>query len=72
MDEAKTLAKKLAAKPKVALALIKSTVNTGLEMDLPSAITFENESFTIAYVSEDGREGMAAFNEKRKPTFKGK
>ena len=72
MDEAMAMAKKLAAKPKVALALIKSTVNTGLDMDLPSALSLENESFTLTYVSEDGREGMAAFAEKRKPNFKGK
>jgi enoyl-CoA hydratase len=72
MDEAMAMARKLAAKPKVALALIKSTVNTGLDMDLPSALSLENESFTLTYVSEDGREGMAAFAEKRKPNFKGK
>jgi len=41
-------------------------------MDLPSALSLETESFTLTYVSEDGREGMAAFAEKRKPNFKGK
>ncbi|OPY70287.1 MAG: putative enoyl-CoA hydratase echA8 [Syntrophorhabdus sp. PtaU1.Bin002] len=72
VDEAKAWAKKLAKKPKVALGLIKSAIDTGLNMDLPSGITFENDCFTLTYVSEDGREGMAAFAEKRKPSFKGK
>jgi enoyl-CoA hydratase len=71
-DEAKAWAKKLASKPRVAVSLIKSAIDTGANMDLASAITFENDCFTIAYISEDGREGMAAFAEKRKPTFKGK
>jgi enoyl-CoA hydratase len=72
LKEALTLAKKIAAKPRLPVTLIKSAVDTGLQMDLASAISFENESFTLAYVSEDGREGMAAFAEKRKPNFKGR
>jgi enoyl-CoA hydratase len=39
-------------------------------MDLQSAITYENDCFIISYVSEDGREGFKAFQEKRKPEFK--
>ena len=50
---------------------IKTAINNGVDMALPAAISFENECFTVAYVSEDGREGMAAFAEKRKPSFKG-
>ncbi len=71
LDEAKAWAKKLAKKPKVALGLIKSAIDNGMNMDLPTGITFENDCFTLTYVSEDGREGMQAFAEKRKPTFKG-
>lgn len=72
LDEAKAWAKKLAKKPKVAVSLIKTAIDTGINMDLASGISFENECFMISYVSEDGREGMAAFAEKRKPAFKGK
>jgi enoyl-CoA hydratase len=72
LDEAKAWAKKLASKPRVAMGLIKNAVNNGLNMDLPSALTYENDCFIISYVSEDGREGMASLIEKRKPVFKGK
>jgi len=72
LDEAKAWAKKLARKPKVAVGLIKTAIDQGMNMDLASAISFENECFVVSYVSEDGREGMAAFAEKRKPAFKGR
>lgn len=72
LDEAKTWAKQLASKPKVALSILKNVIDNGMNMDLQSAITYENNCFVITYVSEDGREGFQAFNEKRKPVFKGK
>ncbi len=70
LEEAKAWAKKLASKPKVALSLLKNTIDNGMNMDLQSAITYENNCFVIAYVSEDGREGFQAFIDKRKPSFK--
>jgi enoyl-CoA hydratase/carnithine racemase len=72
MEETMALANKLAAKPRVALALIKQCVDNGMSMDLPSGLTLERNSFVIAYASEDGREGINAFIEKRKPNYKGK
>jgi enoyl-CoA hydratase len=72
LDEAKAWAKKLASKPKVALTVLKSVIDNGINMDLDTALTFETESFIITYVSEDGREGFQSFIEKRKPNFKGK
>jgi enoyl-CoA hydratase len=70
LEEAKAWAKKLASKPKVALSLLKNTIDNGMNMDLQSAITYENNCFVITYVSEDGREGFQAFIDKRKPSFK--
>lgn len=70
LEEAKTWASKLASKPKVALGLLKNAIDNGMNMDLRSAITYENDCFVITYVSEDGREGFRALIEKRKPSFK--
>jgi enoyl-CoA hydratase len=72
MEEAKALAKKLASKPKAAFALIKRCIDNGLNMNLASGLTMEMDSFSIAFTSEDGREGINAFVEKRKPNYKGK
>jgi len=72
MEEAKAMAKKLAAKPKAAFALIKRCIDNGLNMNLASGLTMEMDSFSIAFTSEDGREGINAFVEKRKPNYKGK
>ncbi len=72
LDEAKAWAKKLAAKPPVALSILKRAIDNGMKMDLDTAVKYENDCFVITYVSEDGREGFQAFGEKRKPNFKGK
>ena len=71
-EEAMKLARKLAAKPKASLALIKRCVDNSFNMDLASGLTLEMDCFSIAFTSEDGREGVNAFVEKRKPIFKGK
>ncbi|RLA95605.1 MAG: enoyl-CoA hydratase/isomerase family protein, partial [Deltaproteobacteria bacterium] len=63
-------AQKMAQKPLVALQALKTAVERGLEMSLDAALVFEGECFLIAYTSEDGREGLRAFTERRKPDFK--
>jgi enoyl-CoA hydratase len=69
LEEAKTWARRLASKPKVALSLLKKTINNGINMDLQSALNYESDCFLITYVSDDGREGFKAFIDKRKPGF---
>jgi enoyl-CoA hydratase len=51
---------------------IKQSVNYGLNMDLASAMMFEIEAYNRLVPSEDRREGVLAFNEKRKPNFQGR
>jgi enoyl-CoA hydratase len=72
MEEAMALATTIAAMPAVALKMIKHAVDHGINMDLNSALTYEGECFVLSYTSEDGREGLRAFVEKRKPNFKDK
>lgn len=69
---AKTLVEHYATRAPLSHALIKHTVYTGLQMDLVSALDYETFIVTSVYQSEDRKEGIAAFFEKRKPNFKGR
>ena len=72
MDEAMKLAQQIAGKSSVQTGLIKSLVNTGVENDLASACALEIPRFSSSFSTDDQKEGMSAFLEKRKPVFKGK
>ena len=50
--------------------LIKESVNRAYESTLSEGVLFERRLFHAAFALEDQKEGMAAFVEKRKPTFK--
>jgi enoyl-CoA hydratase len=53
-------------------AKAKMAVDTGFNMDLTEALTLESYAFSFGFTTEDQKEGMTAFVEKRKPNFKGK
>jgi len=72
LDEAKKVANEIASKSPVAIRLAKMAVNKAFEMGLTQGIDFEREVFYLLFASEDKNEGMKAFQEKRKPEFKGK
>ncbi len=72
MAEAKELARKLLSKSSIALALAKKAITSGANMNLPSGLDLEAECFTLSFATEDQKEGMSAFLQKRKPEFKGK
>jgi enoyl-CoA hydratase len=72
MDEAMALAQKITGKSSVQTMFIKALVNNGRNIDLPSACALEIASFSACFATEDQKEGMTAFVEKRKPTFKGR
>ncbi len=70
MPEAKSLAQKLLTKSSVALAYAKKSINSGVSMSLSSAMDMDESYFARCFASEDQKEGMRAFMEKRKPEFK--
>jgi enoyl-CoA hydratase len=69
---AKNLAKQLAAKAPVALALAKKAIDLGTQTDLERGCALEASLFGLVASTEDRVEGTGAFLEKRKPTFKGR
>lgn len=70
--EATTLARKLAAKSPVALAKVKESVEGGLGLPLAEGLGEEARCYVDAYVSEDAKEGIRAFLEKRPARFPGR
>jgi enoyl-CoA hydratase len=72
MDETRKMALKIARQPAFTLKMTKLAVNGGLNMDIKSAMAYEARCFEILFSTEDQKEGMKAFVEKRKPVFKNK
>ena len=71
LDEAKKMAAVLLERPSVALMMNKIAVNDGMNMDMRSALAYEVRCFATLFSTEDQKEGIKAFIEKRKPNFKG-
>lgn len=72
MEEAIQLAARIADKAPIALKMIKEAVNKAVDVPLQEGLDFERKSFYLLFASEDQKEGMKAFVEKRKADFKGK
>jgi len=70
--ETMALARKIAAGPPISIKLMKLQVYEGLDMDLDTALRIAAACETITLSSEDHREGVAAFREKRPPKFQGR
>jgi enoyl-CoA hydratase/carnithine racemase len=71
MREALETAAIIAANAPISTRQLKQSVNMGLNMDLRSGMMFEIEAYNRMVPTEDRREGIQAFNEKRKPVYKG-
>jgi len=69
--EVENLANQLAEGPTAAFGIAKRIMNKGLTMDLSSVLESEASGQALAGTTEDAREGVMAFLEKRKPKFKG-
>ncbi|MGZ6372762.1 MAG: enoyl-CoA hydratase-related protein [Candidatus Limnocylindria bacterium] len=72
VEDAMALAAKIATKSPLALRVAKEAVNAAYEMSLTDALAHERRLFYLLFASEDQKEGMAAFLEKRDPEFKGR
>lgn len=70
LDEALTAAATIAAFPLPAVMMVKESVNRAYETTLSEGVRFERRLFHSLFATEDQKEGMAAFVEKRKPIFK--
>ncbi len=72
MDEAKALAAKILEKGPFAIALSKAAIQRATEGGLTQGLLYEAEVFAQAFATEDQKEGMRAFLEKRRPMFRGR
>jgi len=70
-DETMKVAGVLASKGKVSLRAVKESIERGYDQDLRTGCYLESEAFALCMNSEDAKEGMGAFLEKREPDFKG-
>jgi len=72
LDETKRLALDIAEKGPVATRLAKEAVNRAFEGPLSLGLDYERRALYLAFASEDAKEGLTAFTEKRKPDFRGR
>ncbi len=72
LETAMNLAREVATRPPISAQLAKESVLKSFDASLMDGLEFERKNFYLLFGTEDGREGMTAFMEKRKPTFKGK
>jgi enoyl-CoA hydratase len=72
LEEAKRVAREIAAKGPVATRLAKESVDRAYETMLQAGLEAERRALYLAFASEDAREGLAAFTEKRKAEFRGR
>lgn len=72
LEESIKLAKEIAAMSPIATQMAKEAVKRSFETHLDEGLHFERKNFYMLFASEDQKEGMNAFVEKRKPDFKGK
>lgn len=72
MPTAIALARKIASKAPLGLAMSKAIIYKGLQTDFATSLEHEAECTTLSVRTEDHKEAVAAFTEKREPVFKGR
>jgi enoyl-CoA hydratase len=72
LNTASSLAAEISANGPLAVRHAKAAANRTLDVDLVSGLEFEADQFALLFATEDAREGMNAFGEKRRPEFEGR
>jgi len=72
MEESMKFAKRLAKQPPLSLRLIKDSINKAVDYSLYEGMQYERKNFYLLFSSQDQKEGMQAFIEKRKAEFRGR
>ncbi len=72
LEEAQALAREIASKPPIAVQMGKASVNAVFDDYLDRGLMTERRNFYMLFATEDQKEGMRAFVEKRKPVWKGR
>jgi enoyl-CoA hydratase len=72
LDAALELGREIASMPPVAVIAAKEAINRAFEVSLEAGLEFERRNFFLLFGTDDMREGMAAFAEKRRPTWSGR
>ena len=72
LEEAKRVARDIAEKGPIATRLAKESVNRAYETTLSAGLEAERRALYLAFASDDAKEGLTAFTEKRKPEFRGR
>lgn len=72
MEEALTTARRIAANAPISVRQAKQSVLRGQQMSIWDGLAFEIEAYNRMVPTEDRREGVLAYNEKRKPNFRGR
>lgn len=70
MEKALEMAKLIAQKSQIAVRYAKTAINRGIETDLETGMAIERDLFGLCFATEDQKEGMLAFLEKRQPNYK--
>lgn len=69
MEQAYEIARKITKNSKTAIRNCKESMNTGMQVDIDTSMNIEKSLFGLCFATNDQKEGMNAFLEKRKPQF---
>ena len=72
LNASQQLASEISKNGPLAVRYAKAAANKSLDVDLVSGLEYEADQFALLFSTEDAKEGMSAFSEKRKPDFKGR